>query len=83
MDCNRRTTYSVLFEIEKNQAYSNLELNRQIGLQNPDNPAFVRELVYGVLENRIYLDYLLGALSADFYGISAALCSYRGDSKAC
>ena len=62
MDCNRRTTYSVLFEIEKNQAYSNLELNRQIGLQNPDNPAFVRELVYGVLENRIYLDYLLAHL---------------------
>ena len=62
MDCNRKTAYSVLFEIEKNQAYSNLELNRQIGLQNPDNPAFVRELVYGVLENRIYLDYLLAHL---------------------
>lgn len=62
MDCNRKTAYSVLFEIEKNQAYSNLELNRQIKLQNPDNPAFVRELVYGVLENRIYLDYLLKSL---------------------
>ena len=62
MDCNRKTAYSVLYEIEKNRAYSNLELNRQIKVQNPDNPAFVRELVYGVLENRIYLDYLLKSL---------------------
>ena len=59
MDANRRTSYQVLFEIEKNHAFSNLELNRQIGIGNPDNPAWVRELVYGVLEQKIYLDYLL------------------------
>ncbi|MGN0658604.1 MAG: 16S rRNA (cytosine(967)-C(5))-methyltransferase RsmB [Emergencia sp.] len=62
MDINRKTAYSVLLAIEKEQAYSNLELNRQIGLQKPEDPAFVRELVYGVLENRIYLDYILEAL---------------------
>ncbi len=59
MDINRKTAYLTLLEIEKNQAYSNLELNKQITENKPDNSAFVRELVYGVLENKIYLDYLL------------------------
>lgn len=62
MDLNRKTAYVVLLEIEKNNAYSNLELNRQIGELKPDNPAFVRELVYGVVEQKMYLDYLLNSL---------------------
>ena len=41
------------------KAYSNLALNHQIKSGNPDAPAFVRELVYGVLENKIYLDYIV------------------------
>lgn len=61
-DLNRKTAYQTLFEIEKNQAYSNIELNHQIGQLKPDNPAFVRELVYGVLENQIYLDHILKQL---------------------
>lgn len=62
MDVNRRTAYEVLLQIEKNQSYSNLELNRRIQERKPDAPALVRELVYGVLENRMYLDYLLAQL---------------------
>lgn len=61
-DFNRKTAYQTLLEIEKNQAYSNIALNYQIGQMKPDNPAFVRELVYGVLENQIYLDYMLKQL---------------------
>ena len=61
-DLNRKTAYQTLLEIEKNQAYSNIELNHQIGQLQPDNPAFVRELVYGVLENQIYLDHILKQL---------------------
>ena len=61
-DLNRKTAYQTLLEIEKNQAYSNIELNHQIGQMNPENPAFVRELVYGVLENQIYLDHILKQL---------------------
>lgn len=61
-DLNRKTVYQTLLEIEKNQAYSNIELNHQIGLLKPENPAFVRELVYGVLENQIYLDHILKQL---------------------
>lgn len=62
MDTNRKTAYLTLLEIEKNGAYSNLELNQQIQLLKPDSPAFVRELVYGVTEQRMYLDYLLQRL---------------------
>ncbi|MGF6375450.1 16S rRNA (cytosine967-C5)-methyltransferase [Clostridiales Family XIII bacterium PM5-7] len=62
MDVNRKTAYNTLIEIEKNQSYSNLELNRQIDNYNPDSPSFVRELVYGVIENRVYLDYILDQL---------------------
>lgn len=61
-DLNRKTAYQTLLEIEKNEAYSNIELNHQMKQLKPDNPAFVRELVYGVLENKIYLDYILTQL---------------------
>ena len=61
-DLNRKTAYQTLLDIEKNQAYSNITLNYQIGQLKPDNPAFVRELVYGVLENQIYLDHILKQL---------------------
>lgn len=62
MDINRKTAYEVLFEIEKNSAYSNFALNDFIKKNKPENEAFVRELVYGVLENRLLLDYYLDAL---------------------
>ncbi len=62
MDINRKTAYDVLLDIEKNGAYSNIALNHHIADNKPDNEAFVRQLVYGVLENRILIDYYLDAL---------------------
>ena len=62
MDINRKTAFNTLLKIEKNNAYSNLELNSQINKEKPDSPALVRELTYGVLENKMYLDYLLAQL---------------------
>lgn len=62
MDLNRKTAFQVLFEIEKENSYSNLTLNNFINENKPENPAFVRELVYGVLENRMLLDYYLNYL---------------------
>ena len=64
MDLNRKTAYEVLLDMETNQSYSNLALNNFIEKNKPENPAFVRELVYGVLENRMLLDYYLAALVA-------------------
>lgn len=57
MDINRKTAYEVLLDVEKNGAYSNLALNNLIVKNKPDNPAFVREIVYGVLKNKNLLDY--------------------------
>ncbi len=47
-------------DVELKQAYSNISLNHYIISGKPDAPAFVRELVYGVLENKMYLDYMIG-----------------------
>ncbi|MBP6492514.1 MAG: 16S rRNA (cytosine(967)-C(5))-methyltransferase RsmB [Clostridia bacterium] len=59
MEQNRRTAYFTLMDVEAKQAYSHLALNHHILSGKPDSPAFVRQLVYGVLENKMYLDYIL------------------------
>ena len=55
MDLARKTAFEILFEIEKDGAYSNLTINRFLEKNKLENPAFVRELVYGVLENTVFL----------------------------
>lgn len=64
MDLDRKTAYEVLMDIEKNQAYSNLALNQYVEKNKPKNQGFIRELVYGVLKNKILLDYYLDSLVA-------------------
>ena len=68
MDSSRTTAYLVLMDMETKGSWSNLALNRRIGGGNPDNPAFVRELVYGVLERRITLDHYIGLLAKNGIG---------------
>ena len=65
MDANRKTAYLTLVDVEAKRAYSNLALNHKIALTKPSSPAFVRELVYGVLENKIRLDYYIDMLVKD------------------
>lgn len=62
MDINRKTAYLTLLDIENKNSYSNLALNHRIIMHKPDNEGFVRELVYGVLENKILLDYCIDKL---------------------
>ena len=62
MDINRKTAYLALMDVESRKAYSNLAINHQIVLNKPGSPAFVRELVYGVLENKLTLDYYIDQL---------------------
>lgn len=62
MDLNRKTAFEVLMDVEKEGAYSNLSLNKFIEKNRPDSPAFVRELVYGVLKNKLLLDWFLEQL---------------------
>lgn len=62
MDINRKTAYLVLSDVESKKAYSNLALNHQMIINKPNAPGFVRELVYGVLENKLTLDYYIDQL---------------------
>lgn len=55
----------VLRDVETKDSYSNLALNHYIKEEEPDAPAFVRELVYGVLERKLGLDYILRQLLAN------------------
>jgi len=59
MDANRKTAYYTLMDVEQKKSYSNLALNHHIICGKPDSPAFVRELVYGVLENKFLLDHII------------------------
>ncbi len=61
MDRNRKAAYDVLFAVETEGAYSNIALNDTVRREKPPEEAFVRALVYGVLENQIYLDYKLAS----------------------
>lgn len=62
MDVNRKAAYHALLEIESKGAYSNLAAAAAIRKYRPDDEAFVRTLIYGALENQIYLDYRLSRL---------------------
>jgi len=62
MDINRKTAYLTLLDVESKKAFSNLALNHHMIISRPDSPAFVRELVYGVLENKMKLDYFIDQL---------------------
>ena len=62
MDNNRKTAYQTLLDVESRKAYSNIALNHKIAVNKPGSPAFVRELVYGVLERKLTLDYYIDQL---------------------
>lgn len=62
MDANRKTAYFTLMDVESKKAFSNIALNHHIICSKPTSQAFVRELVYGVLENQIWLDYIIDQL---------------------
>ncbi len=67
MDKNRKAAYQTLMRVVKDQAYSNIEVSRQIERCRADAPAFVREIVYGSEQHWLYLDYLLKQLVARGY----------------
>lgn len=61
----REVAYKILFDIEVNGNYSNMALNKYIkdaGLDNQDK-GFVTDLVYGVVERKRFLDYMINKVS--------------------
>ena len=59
MDLDREAAYKALLAIERDGSYSNLELSKMLASDGLSNKGFIREIVYGVTENKIYLDYIL------------------------
>ncbi|WP_242972979.1 16S rRNA (cytosine(967)-C(5))-methyltransferase RsmB [Anaeromicrobium sediminis] len=55
----RKIALDILNDIEENKAYSNISIRKHLRDRNISkvDRNLIRELVYGVLENKIYLDY--------------------------
>jgi len=60
-DINRLTAYYIISDVETRSAYSNIATNHRISDNEPDSPGFVRELAYGVLRYKLYLDYMISS----------------------
>lgn len=60
----REIALNILNEVTKEGAYSNISVNRNIDKSMKDvDASLVREIVYGVLEQRIYIDYVIEKFS--------------------
>lgn len=61
----RRCALDILVDIEKNNAFSNIAINRALKGKNIESidRRFISEIVYGVLENKIYLDFIINNFS--------------------
>ncbi|AFS78688.1 ribosomal RNA small subunit methyltransferase B [Gottschalkia acidurici 9a] len=57
---SREIALKILNEVNEENAYSNISINRNMpkGINDLDS-SLIRELVYGVLENKIYIDYVI------------------------
>lgn len=61
----REIAYKVLLDIEKNKNYSNMAINKHfkdVKLSNQDR-GLATEIIYGVIENKYYIDYIIDKLS--------------------
>ncbi|NBI06884.1 16S rRNA (cytosine(967)-C(5))-methyltransferase RsmB [Senegalia massiliensis] len=60
----RKIAIEILELIENEKAYSNIEINKKVKLlEDIREQNFVRELVYGVLENKLYIDNIISQFS--------------------
>lgn len=61
----RQGALLVLYEVNEKGAFSNIALNKEFrkGSYNKLDKNLMTELVYGVLENQIYIDYVIGQFS--------------------
>lgn len=61
----REIAYKVLLDVEKNKNYSNMSINKHfkgVRLSNQDR-GLATEIIYGVIENKYYIDYMIDKLS--------------------
>ncbi|QEK11999.1 16S rRNA (cytosine(967)-C(5))-methyltransferase RsmB [Crassaminicella thermophila] len=61
----RKYALNILTDIEENNAFSNIAINKHLRGEklSPIDRRLTTEIVYGVLENKIYLDFIISKLS--------------------
>ncbi len=61
----RKVASKILYEIEQNGAYTNISVSRALenGDFSPEEKGFISELVHGVTEHRITIDYIISQFS--------------------
>jgi len=60
----REITLNILYDIFINSAFSNIAIKNHLEKKiKPEEEALVRELVYGILENDIYIEYIISKAS--------------------
>lgn len=61
----REFAFKVICDIETNKNYSNISINKHFKTINLNNfeRGFATELIYGVVENKYYIDYIINKLS--------------------
>jgi len=61
----RQYALEILIDVDINNAYSNLAINKHLRDKEIEkiDKRLITELVYGVIENRIYLDFIIKTLS--------------------
>lgn len=61
---SRELAFKILYDIFSNQAFSNISIKKHLSKEiNPKEENLVREIVYGVLENDLYLNYIISRAS--------------------
>jgi 16S rRNA (cytosine967-C5)-methyltransferase len=60
MDINRKTAFYIIRDVEDKKAYSHIATNNHIERLKPTKRPFVRELAFGVIRQKMYLDYVIG-----------------------
>ena len=61
---SREIALNILKDVNVNGAYSNLSINKHIKKATSiRDENLIREIVYGVVENRLYIDYIISKAS--------------------
>jgi 16S rRNA (cytosine967-C5)-methyltransferase len=61
---SRDIALNILMDINENGAFSNYTINKHLkGKENIKDENLIREIVYGVIENLLYLDYIISKAS--------------------
>lgn len=65
IDAPREMAVKILYDIDKNGAYSNISLGKHLDSRNfkDIDRAFITELVYGILKWKLTIDYIISRFS--------------------